>query len=88
MDEIWFHLSNQFEALQIKSSLVAQQGQQWITAWLAQVHQFFYELYNKQNVQNVKDIIQHIFRWLETAWKQLKFQYYNAHFSIEGFYKQ
>ncbi|XP_003705322.1 NAD(P)H oxidoreductase RTN4IP1, mitochondrial isoform X1 [Megachile rotundata] len=88
MDEIWFHLSNQFEALQIQSSLVVQQGQQWITAWLAQVHQFFYQLSNKQNMQNVTDIIQHIFTWLEKAWRRLQFQYYNVHFSVTEFYRQ
>ncbi|XP_076762075.1 NAD(P)H oxidoreductase RTN4IP1, mitochondrial [Xylocopa sonorina] len=88
MDEIWFHLSNQFETLQIQSSLIAQQGQQWVTAWLVQAQQFLHKLYNEQNVQGVKDITQRILVWIEKAWTQLKLQYYGASFNVRGFYMQ
>ncbi|KOC65018.1 Reticulon-4-interacting protein 1, mitochondrial [Habropoda laboriosa] len=88
MDEIWFHLSNRFETLQIQTSFVAQQGQQLVIAWLTQARQLLYKLHNDQYMQNTKDIIQNILAWIERACKQLQFQYYNAHFNITGFYRQ
>ncbi|CAK9801211.1 Reticulon-4-interacting protein 1 homolog, mitochondrial [Anthophora quadrimaculata] len=88
MDEIWFYLSNQFETLQIQTSLVVQQGQQWVIAWLTQAHQLLYKLYNDQCMQNTKDIIQNILTLIERTCKELQFQYYNAHFTARGFYRQ
>lgn len=88
MDEIWFHLSNQFETFQIQTSLLVQQGQQWIITWFAEARQVFYKLYNNQNIQNIKEIVQHLFIWIEKTWEHLQFQYYNIHFNITGFYRQ
>ncbi|XP_076249817.1 NAD(P)H oxidoreductase RTN4IP1, mitochondrial [Calliopsis andreniformis] len=88
MEEIWFHLSNQFESFQIRTSVVIQQAQQWITTWLTQARQLFYELYNDENTQNMKDIVQHILFWIQKVWEQLQFHYYSSHFSMKGFYQQ
>ncbi|XP_033333124.2 NAD(P)H oxidoreductase RTN4IP1, mitochondrial [Megalopta genalis] len=87
MDEIWFHLSNQFETLQVHTYAVVQQGQQWITDWLIQARQFFQELNSHHNVQNVKEIIQSILSWFAKAWEEIQFQYYNTHFSVKSFYR-
>ncbi|XP_012166333.1 reticulon-4-interacting protein 1 homolog, mitochondrial [Bombus terrestris] len=88
MDEIWFHLSNQVETLQIQTSLFAQQGQQWVITWLTQARQIFYKLYENQTMQNVKDIVQHILIWIENAWEQLQHRYYNTHFNVRVLYGQ
>ncbi|XP_071871897.1 NAD(P)H oxidoreductase RTN4IP1, mitochondrial [Bombus fervidus] len=88
MDEIWFHLSNQVETLQIQTSLFAQQGQQWIITWLTQARQIFYKLYENQTMQNVKDIVQHILIWIENACEQLQHRYYNTHFNVRVLYRQ
>ncbi|XP_076681129.1 NAD(P)H oxidoreductase RTN4IP1, mitochondrial isoform X1 [Andrena cerasifolii] len=88
MDEIWFHLSNQFEALQVRTLVVAHQGQEWMSVWLAQARRFFYEIYNDQNIQNTKDFVHGILAWIQKAWEQLQFQYYSTHFSIKGFSHQ
>ena len=72
----------------IQTSLLAQQGQQWIITLLTQARQVFYKLHENQNMQNVKDIVQHILIWIENAWEQLQFQYYNAHINVKGLYKQ
>ncbi|XP_076169066.1 NAD(P)H oxidoreductase RTN4IP1, mitochondrial isoform X1 [Ptiloglossa arizonensis] len=88
MDEIWFHLSSQFETLWVQTSLILQQSQQWIKALLAQARQLFHELYDDENIENVKDIMQHIFNWMVEAWEQLQYQYYNVHFNMKAFYQQ
>lgn len=68
--------------------MIAQQAHQWITTCLAQARQLFYTVYNDQNIQNAKDIVQHIVFWIQKAWEQLQFQYYSTHFSMKGFYQQ
>ncbi|CAL7938633.1 unnamed protein product [Xylocopa violacea] len=57
-------------------------------AWLAQAQQFLSKLYNEQNMQSVKDIIQCVVIWIEKAWEQLKFQYYGANYNVRDFYMQ
>lgn len=88
MDEIWFHLANQIEELQIQSTFVVHQGQEWVSACLAQIRQLFYKAFNERNSQNLKDGLQHVAVWIERIWKHLQYQYYNAHFNIIGFYTQ
>ncbi|OAD54144.1 hypothetical protein WN48_08274 [Eufriesea mexicana] len=80
MDEIWFHLTNQYEIFQIKISLLVQQGQQWIITWLSQAQQAFYKLHSYQNIE--KPI------WFDKLWEQLQIQYYNAYFNVTGLYRQ
>lgn len=87
MDEIWLHLSNQFETLQVHTHAVVQYGQQWIRDWLIQAHQFFYELSNDHKIQNAKEAMQSILNWLERVWEEVQFQYYNTHFSVKSFYR-
>lgn len=72
----------------IQTSLLVQQGQQWIITWFAEARQVFYKLYNNQNIQNIKEIVQHLLIWIEKTWEHLQFQYYNIHFNITGFYRQ
>ncbi|XP_017877373.1 reticulon-4-interacting protein 1 homolog, mitochondrial-like isoform X2 [Ceratina calcarata] len=89
MDEIWFHLSNQFEALQIQSTLVAHQGQEWASVCLKQTRELFYKLFNNNlNRHHLKDVLQHVPVWIERIWKHLQYQYYSAHFNIIGLYSQ
>ncbi|XP_043250099.1 reticulon-4-interacting protein 1 homolog, mitochondrial-like [Colletes gigas] len=87
MDEIWFHLSSQFEALQVQTSVVVQQGQQWIATFLTHAHQFLHEL-NYQFMQNADDVMQRVFTWFQIVWEQLQSQYYNSYFNIKTFYRQ
>ncbi|KAH0944683.1 hypothetical protein HN011_000785 [Eciton burchellii] len=88
MDEIWFHLSNQIETLQIYTSIAAQQGQQWYIAWLARLHQFIDQLYQGQSVQHVKDITLGMTSSAQKAWQEVQFQYYNAQWNTLEFYRQ
>lgn len=83
---IVFYVTNFLEKVQ--TSLILQQSQQWIKALLAQARQLFHELYDDENIENVKDIMQHIFNWMVEAWEQLQYQYYNVHFNMKAFYQQ
>ncbi|XP_014478782.1 PREDICTED: reticulon-4-interacting protein 1 homolog, mitochondrial-like [Dinoponera quadriceps] len=81
MDEIWFHLSNQIESLQIQASVVAQQGQQWCILWLSQLRQFLQQLSNEESIQHVKDIALHIAASTQSSLKDIQIHFHNTHWN-------
>ncbi|KAK2579490.1 hypothetical protein KPH14_010803 [Odynerus spinipes] len=88
MDEILFRISTHLETLQVQSSLVIQQGQQWLTTLLAHCQRYIQELYSDQHVQHMKNAIFNLLRHIEKCWEQLQFQYYSIHFNTVQFYQQ
>ncbi|KYN37296.1 Reticulon-4-interacting protein 1, mitochondrial [Trachymyrmex septentrionalis] len=88
MDEVWFHLSNQLETLQVQASVAAQQGQQWCVTWLAQLRQFILQLCDEQHAQYAKDIVSHMAASVQRGWQEVQFQYYNTQWNSIDFYRQ
>lgn len=88
MDEISFRISNHLERLQVQTSLVIQQGQQWISTFLTHCQRYIQELYRDQHVQRIKDIIHNLIIYIQKCWEQLRFQYYSIHVNSTQFYRQ
>ncbi|KAJ8681331.1 hypothetical protein QAD02_017118 [Eretmocerus hayati] len=62
MDEFMFRLSNQFESLQIQTSVSMQHGQQIMSTWLSQGKQF---VQNDLYGQELKEFFQWVFQCLQ-----------------------
>ncbi|CAL1689032.1 unnamed protein product [Lasius platythorax] len=88
MDEVWFHLSNQLETLQVQASVAAQQAQQSCMTWLAQLHQFILQLCDEQYTQHAKNIVLHMAASVQRGWQEVQFQYYNVQWNTVDFYRQ
>ncbi|XP_008208031.1 reticulon-4-interacting protein 1, mitochondrial [Nasonia vitripennis] len=80
MDEILFRLSNQFEALQIQTSVAAQQGQQLLSTWLTKGQRFIQDLSNDLHGDDIKEFVQQILTWI-----QRQIQIINYHVSTISF---
>lgn len=88
MDEIFFHISNHLETLQVHSSLAIQQGEQWLAALLTHCQNYLEELYRGQYVQHMKHVLYNLTRYIDRCWDQLLYQYHALQINFTHFSQQ